>query len=531
MAPRRNKPQPGAIRRAAIYYRVSTEEQIDGYSLDEQRIALEEFCAAKGWTIVATYAEEGKSARSDNIAKRPQFQQLLDDAEAGLFEVVVVHKLDRFSRSILVTFNSLARLEECDVAFTTVVEDKFDFTTPQGKVMLSLLAAFAQYYSDNLSFETKKGKEGRKREGLHNGHIPWGMTRGDDGIAMSNPDTEAGLLLAFTLAAQGQSDLDVAQALNTAGYRTTGVRKGTPMVFSKDTVCRMLQNRFYLGELPGEVPTGAAPAKHKAVIDAALFDAARREREQRATTSRSTVRRDRSTFSLSGLLRCGKCGGTFNLQTTKGGVRCYCTTKKQSRGCDAPSVLLAGIEAQVAEHLATFTIPADYRERLRAYVTHAQPEVTDTAAQRRRLENRLERAKELYGWGDRERAAYLAERDGLAREIATLDARETGDNTHLDRLAGLLADAAQGWERATQGQRNELARTLFEEIVVGHEEAVAVKPRPELAGFFTLDNQFRDAECQAPLVLAEVTGFEPAVSALTGQRVRPLHHTSVQTEY
>ena len=159
---------------------------------------------------------------------------MLADAEAGLIDVVVVHKLDRFARNLRVTLETLERLERAGVGFVSISE-QMDFTTPIGKVMLATLAAFAQYYSDNLSAETKKGKAERKAQGLYNGLLPFGLKTNPDGIPVPDPETYPGLLLAFRLAAEGKSDREVATALNAAGYRTSGNRGRNP--FTKDTVC------------------------------------------------------------------------------------------------------------------------------------------------------------------------------------------------------------------------------------------------------------------------------------------------------
>src|SRR5689334_14517908 len=86
--------------RAALYIRVSSEEQVEGYSLDAQERAGRLYGDAHGWTVVQVYRDEGKSARTDDLAKRPAFQQLLADAEAGRVDAIVVHKLDRFSRNL-----------------------------------------------------------------------------------------------------------------------------------------------------------------------------------------------------------------------------------------------------------------------------------------------------------------------------------------------------------------------------------------------------------------------------------------------
>ncbi|HEX2174211.1 MAG TPA: recombinase family protein, partial [Dehalococcoidia bacterium] len=84
--------------RAAAYIRVSSEEQLDGHSLDAQRRAIKEACVERGWEIVAWYADEGVSAHTDDIAKRPEFHRMVEDAQRRQFDAVVVHKLDRFAR-------------------------------------------------------------------------------------------------------------------------------------------------------------------------------------------------------------------------------------------------------------------------------------------------------------------------------------------------------------------------------------------------------------------------------------------------
>ena len=93
----------GTGRLAAIYVRVSSREQVEGYSLEAQLRACREFCAARGYSVVVEYADEGVSAHTDNLAKRPQFSRMLADAEAGRFNLIVVHKMDRFARKLRVT--------------------------------------------------------------------------------------------------------------------------------------------------------------------------------------------------------------------------------------------------------------------------------------------------------------------------------------------------------------------------------------------------------------------------------------------
>lgn len=300
--------------RAGIYYRVSTEEQVDAYSLDAQRRALENVCRDRGWTIADHYADEGRSARGDDLGKRPQFARLLDDVRARRLDVVVVHKLDRFARNIRVTFEQFEILRRHDVAFVSLAE-QMDFSTPIGKVILATLAAFAQYYSDNLATETRKGKAERKAQGLHNGHLPFGVKKNGDGLPVPDPETYPGLLLAFQLCARGNSDRQIAIALNERGYRTTGGWGRNP--FSKDTVRPLLRNRFYLGELP-DGAGGWQPGAHEALLDDSLFAAAQAARERNLSNPDSVKATVAArTYSLSGLARCGHCGGRLHFNTSK----------------------------------------------------------------------------------------------------------------------------------------------------------------------------------------------------------------------
>jgi len=303
------------------------------------------------------------------------------------------------------------------------------------------------------------------------------------------------LCLAFGLATEGQSDRAIAQALNAAGYRTQSNRGNNP--FTKDTVCAMLQNRFYLGELPGTEPGTTVPGQHAAVIDRATFDAAQQERERRTQSRQASVPRGATAYSLSGLGTCGHCGAKLHIQRSAASVRLYCANKRQGLPCASKSGLLDRYDAQLGAHLATFTLPPDYRERLRDLVGQDDRSAEDTLAHRRRIETRLSRIKEMYGWGDLERGAYLTERDLLQRDLATLDARESEDTAYLDRLADLLGNTARMWSEATHGQRNRMAGMLFEEVVIKDDQITLVKPHPELAGFFSLDCAARELSIEA----------------------------------
>lgn len=301
--------------KAALYARVSSEEQVEGYSIDAQRRAFAALLQGRGWVQYREYVDEGKSARTDNVNKPPAFREMISNALAGDFDVLVVHKLDRFSRNLRITLEYFDKLLKAGVGFVSINE-QMDFTTASGKVHLALLGALAQYYSNNLSQETKKGWHERRAQGLYCGLLPFGVMKGQNGVPIPNPDTYPGLLLAFELAGQGKSDREVTMALSDKGYRTAG-NQGKRL-FSKDTVRGMLTNRFYLGYLP-DGNGGWIEAKHDSFIDEKLWSQAQEMRQRKATSTHTRCPGGRSVCSLSGITYCWHCKGGIHVSFVKRG--------------------------------------------------------------------------------------------------------------------------------------------------------------------------------------------------------------------
>jgi DNA invertase Pin-like site-specific DNA recombinase len=130
--------------RAVAYIRVSSASQVEGHSLDAQEKLFYELCRNRGWEAVRVYREEGRSAHHESAKKRPVFRHLMEDASKDLFDTVVVHTLDRWSRNLRVTLESLSTLAQHNVALVSITEN-IDYTTPQGRLFIQMLGAFAQY--------------------------------------------------------------------------------------------------------------------------------------------------------------------------------------------------------------------------------------------------------------------------------------------------------------------------------------------------------------------------------------------------
>ena len=183
--------------RAAGYIRVSSGSQVEGHSLSAQERLFRELCRNRGWEPVIIYREEGKSARYDSIKKRPAFKRLLDEAAKGLFDVVVVHTLDRWARNLKVTLEAISILSKHKVALVSITEN-LDYSTPQGKLILNTLGSHAEFFSDSLGVHVKKVQDERAQAGRHTGGIPFGYES-----CWTNGNITCGLRLFATASVRG----------------------------------------------------------------------------------------------------------------------------------------------------------------------------------------------------------------------------------------------------------------------------------------------------------------------------------------
>jgi site-specific DNA recombinase len=158
-----SSPSPNVV--VAGYVRRSSEMQKDNYSIDAQKRAIKDVCTLRGLPEPIFYEDDERSARGEQIAKRPAFRRLLDDVQAGKVQVIFVHTLDRWSRNVMVTLQSFRILSEHHTAFISLSEH-IDYSTPEGRLQLTILAAFAAYFSDMLAKHTSKGRGERAAQGF-----------------------------------------------------------------------------------------------------------------------------------------------------------------------------------------------------------------------------------------------------------------------------------------------------------------------------------------------------------------------------
>ena len=173
---------------AAIYTRVSSKEQVLGYSLSEQKRICKKHLEYLGIKYHRLYIDDGYSARTLN---RPALQKLLNDILEGKVTHLIIWKLDRLSRNFLDTILLIEDLNRLNVEVVSVVEN-LDTTSIIGKMILAILSGFSQKEIEDLSRRVKIGLHARIRKGLWRGGTPpYGYHYNQDAGKLEVDDHEA----------------------------------------------------------------------------------------------------------------------------------------------------------------------------------------------------------------------------------------------------------------------------------------------------------------------------------------------------
>lgn len=495
--------------RYAAYLRISSEEQLDNFSIDAQHRAVEEWVKSQGSLISRLYIDEVQSGTTTN---RPEFLAMRRDAQQRKFDALVVHRFDRFARNRTdaLAIKSLLR-QDYGIKVFSVTEPSEDSDGPIGMLVEGIMECVADWYSRNLAAETTKGKPERALQGYHNNRAPFGFDKDDDGVLINNDYELKGLCMAFDLYNTTlYSDHDIAHVLNEEGYRV----KGTGKLFTGETIRGMLQNRIYLGyvkyqpykkdtngrRVKSDVPEQWIKGKHHAVIDADLFEQCQQIRYAKATHHEYYPKH--RTYLLRDIIFCAHCVANMPSSTQddnygkmrphthyNGEYRLYrCRARDYSRTCPQGSVHADVIEQQVINILKNLKPPLDWQYRM----VSAMGERLSN----QKLEERVKEIKQViermdfrwdYGFIT-DRHNYLSERVRLQQELEILTPVA---NDEVETAANLLQNFAQHWE-ALNGDRKkqqQLIQLIVTRVWVRGNNIAAISLRPDYHIIISPENE------------------------------------------
>ena len=296
--PYKQKRIDDGIKRAALYARVSTEEQaMHGVSLDAQRERLLSYAKENGLTVVDTYVDEGISARK-RYTRRPEFVRMLEDVKAKKIDVVLFIKLDRWFRNIADYYEVQAILDKYKVQWIATEED-YDTTTANGRLALNIKLAIAQDESDRTSERIKFVFQNMVKEGrVISGQTPRGFKIENKRVVV---DEEMLPVVKEIF----EKYLDVRSIRETSRYIWDTYNINIDLRSMKN----ILTNRWYIGEAYGI--KGWCPQ----IIDENVFELASNLVQVRAERCNNT-RSDR-VYLFTGLLFCAECGKRLSTYTAR----------------------------------------------------------------------------------------------------------------------------------------------------------------------------------------------------------------------
>ena len=349
-------------KRCLLYSRVSTEIQVDGYSLDAQKNGLKRFAEREEMTVVDIYEDAGKSGKS--IEGRPAFKKLLSDVENGLdVDYVLVYKLSRFGRNAADILNSLALLQTYDVNLICI-EEGIDSSQTSGKLLISVLSAVAEIERENILEQTMNGRREKARQGKWNGGPPPYGYMIKDGVLQIEEDEAKIVKMVFEMYTTTKIGYTgIAKYLNLQGITKKKRKESDVTIFSGRFIQILLDNPVYCGKIAygrrmrekvkgkkneyrvvAKKDFSITEGQHEAIVSEEIWEKAHSKRINTGVKFASKSGQDRA-YLLTGILKCPKCGSSMYANrirwTKKDGtykeVMYYaCSRNKQERGhyCD-----------------------------------------------------------------------------------------------------------------------------------------------------------------------------------------------------
>ena len=455
-----------AITKVCIYTRISTDEENQPTSLHSQRERLEAFCKTQeGWRIVAHKQDQSTGTKLD----RPGLQAALDLARSGQIDMLLVYRVDRLSRKVRQLAQLTEELDSLDIVLKSATEP-FDTGSAAGRMMLQMLAVFAEFEHATIVDRISAGIERRAKEGRwFGGRPPFGYTfSSEDRVLVPDPVKAPVVQRVFDLYARKRlGTRTIAQQLRDEGAPAPSAGWGHPAVHW------IINNPTYVGKIRwrDKVFDGV----HEPLVDEFTFAKAQAIMRERGEHAKR--RGNASDFILSGLLRCGKCGKAYIGMSANGNggrYHYYACSGRQKYGpkaCDGERLPREKIEDAVINQLAALyrdeQVIGDALTRANADAERRRPEferrLVSITAEITRAEQALERYYEAF-----EQGKLTAERceDRLARLQSRLD------DLRVQEAELSLAAPHEAAQAATAAEVAEIANVL---------EAVASEGDPRKA--------------------------------------------------
>ena len=488
---------------AVSYLRVSTRGQAErgggadeGFSIPAQREANKKKALSMGAMVGKEFVDRGTSAKS---ADRPELQKMLEYVKenADRVDYVIVHKVDRLARNRGDDIDIMRTLRECGVQLVSASESIDD--TPAGMLLHGIMSSIAEFYSQNLANEVKKGLNEKVKSGGTPSRAPLGylnIRRTDDKgreerTVILDEERAPLIKLAFEEYATGNWTVqDLAEHLAACGLTTRATPRIPSQPINKKSLNKVLVNPYYKGivSYQGVEYDGA----HPALVDSDTWQQVQDILESHINGERT---REHPHF-LKGSVFCKSCGSRMFINYTKSHTGVYypyfvCGGRHNKRtDCKQRAVLIADVERQVEQIYDGYSFPAQVADYLENWLRqNIEKELNKYAAELdglRREKDKLERQRKKLLEAHYNDAIPLdllkSEQQKIAKQLATIDHQEKTYNytfaTVIERLGDaieLISDCGMTYRLANDKMKKLMNQAIFTRLLVGPDGKVTAE--------------------------------------------------------
>ena len=456
----------------------------------------------------------GDSAKDKN---RPALKKLLLDAKFSKFEVVLVYKIDRLSRSLKDLIEIISDLNENKIGFKSATE-MIDTTTPEGRLIFHQFGSFAQYERELIAQRTKFGMMKRLKLGLWNTLPPYGYKLIEGKLEIDENESSIVKLIFDLYLNKNMGVKNISLELNNRHIKP---RKSNQ--WRGNRIYKVLSNPIYTGIVKwgGDEAIGI----HKPIIDKSVFELV----QNRLKHKKPDTRRFRSPNYLTGLVKCGLCNSamTVTYPGNKDQFKYYvCNSRYNTKTCSQDYIRVDILEKSIISEIKKFSKkPKIINQLVDEYLTYSREKIQKLGEDKEIIQNKLELLKDdkesitntvIYKNPDKNMMKILNEKSdkiieneqNLQRELWKIEDKIQelqNKNYGVKGISDYLKNFTVIFDDLDFGERKLIIESLIEEVKIGKGKSVS----------FTLTPPYTAIGVSNPLCVPK--GIRTPVAGVKGQ--------------